>query len=196
MAEGMTITELAEAVGMTPRNIRAHQSKGLLFPPTISGRVAHYNGAHVARLAAHHVAAARGLHAGRHQAAASARRAATRPSSPTGGAGSARAARTSRATVPIPEERIRSLLPDLPEDLTDTGLAWRDDDGQLMSHTLLVGVGRMLSAQGVPFEVVAALQLDAVKSARELGEYLREQLARSTSRTRAGTTTWRRSPCS
>ena len=69
MAEGMTITELADAVGMTPRNIRAHQSKGLLFPPAISGRVALYNGAHLARLAAHRVAAARGLHAGRHQAA-------------------------------------------------------------------------------------------------------------------------------
>ena len=50
MAEGMTVTELADAVGMTPRNIRAYQSRGLLFPPTISGRVALYSGAHVARL--------------------------------------------------------------------------------------------------------------------------------------------------
>ena len=40
MAEGMTVTELADTVGMTPRNIRAYQSRGLLFPPTISGRVA------------------------------------------------------------------------------------------------------------------------------------------------------------
>ena len=40
--------------------------------------------------------------------------------------------------------------PDLPEDLTETGLAWRDEDGQLVSHTLLVAVGRMLSVQGVP----------------------------------------------
>ena len=35
---------------MTPRNIRAYQSRGLLFPPSISGRVALYSGAHVARL--------------------------------------------------------------------------------------------------------------------------------------------------
>ena len=33
MAEGMTVTELADTVGMTPRNIRAYQSRGLLFPP-------------------------------------------------------------------------------------------------------------------------------------------------------------------
>ena len=50
MAEGMTVTELADTVGMTPRNIRAYQSRGLLFPPSISGRVALYSGAHVARL--------------------------------------------------------------------------------------------------------------------------------------------------
>ena len=49
MAEGMTVTELADTVGMTPRNIRAYQSRGLLFPPSISGRVALYSGAHVAR---------------------------------------------------------------------------------------------------------------------------------------------------
>ena len=32
MAEGMTVTELADAVGMTPRNIRAHQSQGPAVP--------------------------------------------------------------------------------------------------------------------------------------------------------------------
>jgi DNA-binding transcriptional MerR regulator len=40
MADSMTIIELAEQVGMTPRNIRAYQSRGLLFPPHIEGRVA------------------------------------------------------------------------------------------------------------------------------------------------------------
>jgi len=175
MAEGMTITALAEAAGMTPRNIRAHQSKGLLFPPTISGRVAHYNGAHLARLQlitslqreGFTLAAIKRLIStpGSYSAIVADRRRRFRE-------GSSDISRT----VPIPEERIRSLLPDLPEDLTDTGLAWRDNNGQLMSHTLLVGVGRMLSVQGLPLEVVAALQLEAVKSARELGEYLREQL--------------------
>lgn len=49
-AEGPTVTDLAAMVGMTPRNIRAYQSRGLLFPPEIHGRKARYTGAHVARL--------------------------------------------------------------------------------------------------------------------------------------------------
>src|SRR5688572_18393927 len=48
--DGLTVTDLASLVGMTPRNIRAYQSRGLLFPPQIHGRKARYTGAHVARL--------------------------------------------------------------------------------------------------------------------------------------------------
>jgi len=78
--------------------------------------------------------------------------------------------------VPIPEERIQALLPDLPEDLTETGLAWRDGDGHLVSHTVLVGVGRMLATQGVSLDVVTALQLEAARTAAGLGAKLREHL--------------------
>ena len=175
MAEGMTVTELADAVGMTPRNIRAYQSKGLLFPPSISGRVAVYSGAHLARLEliaslqreGFTLAAIKRLIStpGSYSAIVADRRRRFRD-------GSSDISRT----VPIPEDRIRALLPHLPEDLTDTGLAWRDDDGQLVSHTVLVGVGRMLSMQGVPLEVVSALQLDAAAAARELGTFLRDRL--------------------
>lgn len=51
MTTGFTITELAELSGMTARNIRAHQSRGLLPPPRLVGRVAYYDSHHVARLA-------------------------------------------------------------------------------------------------------------------------------------------------
>ena len=34
----MTIDELARATGMTVRNIRAHQSRGLLPPPEVRAR--------------------------------------------------------------------------------------------------------------------------------------------------------------
>ena len=40
------LSELAERVGMTPRNIRAHQSRGLLPPPIRHGRVACYGPEH------------------------------------------------------------------------------------------------------------------------------------------------------
>ena len=38
MAREMTIDELARATGMTVRNIRAHQSRGLLPPPEVRAR--------------------------------------------------------------------------------------------------------------------------------------------------------------
>lgn len=47
---GLTIDELARRVGMTPRNIRAHQSRGLCPPPVRAGRVALYGAAHESAL--------------------------------------------------------------------------------------------------------------------------------------------------
>lgn len=53
MAEGVaehTIDELARETGMTVRNIRAHQSRGLLPPPEVRARTGYYGPEHVARL--------------------------------------------------------------------------------------------------------------------------------------------------
>jgi DNA-binding transcriptional MerR regulator len=47
----MTIRELAERTGMTVRNIRAHQTRGLLPAPVVRGRTGYYNEEHVARIA-------------------------------------------------------------------------------------------------------------------------------------------------
>jgi DNA-binding transcriptional MerR regulator len=50
-ADGMmTIGELAQRTGMTIRNIRAHQTRGLLPPPEVQGRTGYYNEEHVARI--------------------------------------------------------------------------------------------------------------------------------------------------
>jgi DNA-binding transcriptional MerR regulator len=46
----LTISDVAARAGMTVRNIRAYQSKGLLPPPDVRGRVAYYGDRHVARL--------------------------------------------------------------------------------------------------------------------------------------------------
>ena len=46
----MTIDELARASGMTVRNIRAHQSRGLLPPPEVRARTGYYGPRHVERL--------------------------------------------------------------------------------------------------------------------------------------------------
>jgi DNA-binding transcriptional MerR regulator len=175
MAEGMTVTELAEVVGMTPRNVRAYQSRGLLYPPVISGRVAHYSAAHVARL--HLIASLQreGF------TLAAIKRIVDRPES----YGAIVADRRRRfrdgssdivATVPVPEAAVRAAVPGLPDDLTETGLIWRDEGRGLVSHTLLVGVGRMLAAQGISEQVLADLQLDAAALGKRIGAMLREHL--------------------
>jgi DNA-binding transcriptional MerR regulator len=46
----MTIGELARRTGMTIRNIRAHQTRGILPPPEVHGRTGYYNEEHVARI--------------------------------------------------------------------------------------------------------------------------------------------------
>lgn len=46
----LTIGELARRTGMTIRNIRAHQTRGLLPPPEVHGRTGYYGEAHVARI--------------------------------------------------------------------------------------------------------------------------------------------------
>ena len=175
MADTLTIAELADRSGMTARNIRAYQSRGLLHSPEIRGRIAHYNGSHLARLQligslqreGFTLAAVKRLieSPGDYSAIVADRRRRFREGSSD-----------ISPTVPLPVEKIRQLMPDLPDDLTETGLAWRDADGQLVSHTVLVGVGRMLAAQGVSLDVVSSLQLEAARTAAELGAKLREHL--------------------
>ena len=46
----MTVDELARRAGMTVRNVRAHQSRGLLQSPEVRGRTGYYGSHHLARL--------------------------------------------------------------------------------------------------------------------------------------------------
>ena len=46
----LTIDALAQRTGMTVRNIRAHQSRGLLPPPEVRARTGYYGEEHVARI--------------------------------------------------------------------------------------------------------------------------------------------------
>ena len=48
--DSFTIDELAAAAGMTPRNVRAYRTKGLLQPPIRDGRASRYRIAHLHRL--------------------------------------------------------------------------------------------------------------------------------------------------
>ena len=48
--DALTIDELARRTGMTVRNIRAHQSRGLLPPPQVRGRTGFYGPEHEQRI--------------------------------------------------------------------------------------------------------------------------------------------------
>jgi DNA-binding transcriptional MerR regulator len=48
--EELTIDELSARVGMSVRNIRAHQARGLLAPPRMRGRSGYYGAGHERRL--------------------------------------------------------------------------------------------------------------------------------------------------
>src|ERR687896_2460099 len=50
MTEALTIDEVAHRAGMTVRNVRAHQTRGLLPPPQLRGRTGYYGAEHLARL--------------------------------------------------------------------------------------------------------------------------------------------------
>jgi DNA-binding transcriptional MerR regulator len=50
VAQDLTIDELARQAGMTVRNVRAHQTRGLLPPPVLRGRTGFYGPEHLARL--------------------------------------------------------------------------------------------------------------------------------------------------
>src|SRR5688572_16814463 len=49
MAE-LTIDDLAREVGLSVRNLRSHQARGLLPPPEVRKRVGYYGAEHVARV--------------------------------------------------------------------------------------------------------------------------------------------------
>ena len=46
----LTIGELAEAAGMTVRNVRNHRSRGLIGPPALEARTGYYGAEHLERL--------------------------------------------------------------------------------------------------------------------------------------------------
>ena len=46
----LTIGELAEAAGMTVRNVRNHQARGLIGPPELQARTGYYGAEHLERL--------------------------------------------------------------------------------------------------------------------------------------------------
>lgn len=170
MGDGMTVTDLAALVGMTPRNIRAYQSRGLLFPPQIHGRKARYTGAHVARLELIGSLQREGF------TLAAIKRLLEHPDSYGSVIGERRRryrddSSDMAPSVPVTELSMSALDPAHREALVEHGLVWRHQSG-LRTHTLVAGMSRTLGEQGVPRELITELLVEAAQAGSRIGRLL------------------------
>lgn len=177
MQTGLTITELSDLTGMTVRNIRAHQSRGLLGPPRIHGRTAYYDAHHVARLELVSSLQQEGFtlgaikhlldSAGSYSAVVAERR-----------QGMREGAVHIRREVPVVAEIdvLRSVDPGLPDRLAELGLLRRDGEEWLIP-TPIAGIARVLSERGVPDAGMAEVAVDVAEYAHTVAGRLIRGLA-------------------
>lgn len=168
----LTLYEIADLVDMTPRNIRAHQTRGLLPPPQMHGRVAYYDSRHVARLRLIKALQKQGF---------TLTSIATMLQNPADYAGMLRAGRR-RTAQTIYDQAWVALTPDLldalnqlPEryvtDLEAAGLMERTDGGWMTHPTLVAGVSALLDS-GIPSRTIGAMAVMIANLARVAGEAL------------------------
>jgi DNA-binding transcriptional MerR regulator len=170
MGTGLTVTDLASLVAMTPRNIRAYQSRGLLFPPQIYGRKARYTAAHVARLEliaslqreGFTLAAIKRLleHPDSYASVIDERRRRFRDETSD-----------MPASVPVSELTMSAMEPERRAALIENGLVW-EQDGVMRTHTLLAGMSRTLQHQGVSPELIGELLIEVAQAGSRIGGVL------------------------
>jgi DNA-binding transcriptional MerR regulator len=170
MSEGPTVTDLAAMVGMTPRNIRAYQSRGLLFPPEIHGRKARYTAAHVARLQLIASLQREGF------TLASIKRLLEHPDSYASVIDERRRrfrddSSDMPGSVPVSDLTMAAMDPKRRADLIQHGLMWQQH-GVMRTHTLLAGMSRTLSDHGVSAELIGELLVDVAQAGSRIGAVL------------------------
>jgi DNA-binding transcriptional MerR regulator len=174
---GLSLEELADAAGMTARNVRAYQSRGLLPPPERQGRQVRYGAQHIARLRL-----VRSLHA--HGLSLKVVR--DLIDQGTAEEELAQLAREhlritwTRATrvpmSPVLIERYERLTPGGIEQLIAAGIVVRENDRLLASATTL-GLVSALLARKIEIDTSGQISLAAAEAADACEEQLRAQLA-------------------
>lgn len=159
--QGVTLDELARLSGMTARNVRAHQERGLMPPPQVRGRVGYYGQDHLDRLRMIAELQAEGLSLAAVQRAMA--------DVPAGRAGQALAVRRSLLDgwdEEQPEvysvEELRGWFGGDLETILDRagamGLVVRLEDGVEVLAPSLLGALRDVAALGVPATVLLDVQ--------------------------------------
>ncbi|MGH2721329.1 MAG: MerR family transcriptional regulator [Actinomycetota bacterium] len=172
-ADGMTIDVLARRAGMTTRNIRAYQTRGLLPPPRLVGRVAHYDSGHLARLKYINQLLARGFSLAVIRDLLSANEEGRSVRDMLGFEEALMAPWSDEVPEGYTLDRLRRLFPEIvgDESLLERsvalGLLARRGDEYVAPSPRLIEVGAMLVASGVP-----------LSAALDEYEVLREDLSR------------------
>ncbi|KQX61662.1 MerR family transcriptional regulator [Angustibacter sp. Root456] len=168
MRREYTLAEVAAAVGMTERNVRAYRSRGLIRPPRMRGRVGYYSQEHLAQLRLIQALLGRGLSLSviaqlvdRGVAHTELARL-VREELPPGGE-----VPVSSATVEV----LEGAEPGLLGRLADFGLGRRTDDGFAADPSYLA-MSNLLVAMGLPHLDVARVSERTAQCAHTLAERL------------------------
>ena len=164
MAEGMTIDELARAVGTTTRTIRAYQTQGLLPHPRLAGRVGVYDEGHLARLRYIAHLQERGFSLAAIRDLLTAWEEGRSLSDVLGFEEALTAPWTDEVPEVIDADGLRQLFPDLADDdeagaeavrrAVDVGLLVPEGDGWRVPSPILLRTGAELVAAGIPLSAV------------------------------------------
>ena len=170
MTQKLTIDEVARAAGTTTRNVRAHQSRGLLPPPEIRGRVGYYDEEHVTRLKLIAHLQQRGFGLSAINDLLEAWEKGTGLAEVLGFSEALTAPWSDETPETVSYERLEEMFPEirdhpsLLQKAIDLDLLVPEDDGYSTLSPRLLRVGAELVAVGIPLSVVldeaAALRRD------------------------------------
>jgi DNA-binding transcriptional MerR regulator len=181
----LTLEQLARSAGMTPRNVRSYQSRGLLAPGERVGRQVCYGHEHVARLRLIRALRDTGLSLkviGDLLEQGTAEEELARLSREQLGTIWNRAARL--PLTPALVERYAQLAPGGTEAMVEAG-ALAEVDGEVQGSAAMLGLAGALYAHGVDLDAVGRVILEAAHAAQRSAPVL-ETEARGVSEDNAG----------
>lgn len=158
----MTIDELAREAGTTTRNIRAYQTKGVLEPPNIVGRIGYYGDDHLTRLKLISRLQQRGFGLAAISDLLAAWDSGSSLSEVLGFQDALLAPWTDESAEKVSRDQLEELFPDivsqphLVEQAKKLDLLAEEDDGYRLPSPRLAKVGAKLVSIGVPLSAVLA----------------------------------------
>jgi DNA-binding transcriptional MerR regulator len=172
VADEYTVVELADAAGMTARNVRAYRQRGLLDPPRLAGRRGSYGPAHLGQLRAGHALRARGLSLSQIAVALREREGELALelllTEPAGAPDGGRLGALLQSTV----ETLTRQRPGSADRLAELGVLHRDEEGRYLVDAGLLARANELLAEGARVRVLADVGEVAAAAAHQVAAEL------------------------